>query len=444
MGSPRQRWRKVLAAAALATAALMLRGQNLPDYELPPVSYSASTPRDAFAVVQAKIASRELRFTGDEKQVIQALLTTLGVPSATQTVVFSRTSFQRDRIRPDHPRALYFSDSVYVGWLPGGLIEIAAVDPVLGPVFYSVDLREPNASSPKISRDEDCMRCHGGTFVRDIPGLFARSIFPDGSGEPLLRFGTQLVEDETPFGQRWGGWFVTGFHGTATHRGNAFAAEKGDQLAFAPAIARPDDLSAFFDTSAYLRPTSDVAALLVLEHQLSMQNALTRAGLTCRKMIAYQRGLQVAFKEPLTDEPTYESVQSVFASATQDVVDRLLFRGAAELPGGIDGHAGFRHSFAASAPRSQAGHALKDLKLNGRLFEQRCSYLIYSDSFRALPMPLKNRILDRLQTILQGREAGDRYAYLATDEKRTIYEILVETHPDAKARWVGAATGTSQ
>ena len=171
-----QRW-KALAAAALATAVTALRGQNVPDYELPPVSYSASTPHDAFAVVQAKIASGELRFAGDEKQVVHTLLAALGVPVATQTVVFSRTSFQRDRIRPDHPRALYFSDSVYVGWLPGGLIEIAAVDPMLGPVFYSLDLREAPAGPSKISRDEDCMRCHGGTFVRDIPGLFVRSVF---------------------------------------------------------------------------------------------------------------------------------------------------------------------------------------------------------------------------------------------------------------------------
>lgn len=444
MGPQRQPSRMMLAAVAVAIAATAARGQNVPDYELPPVSYSASTPHDAFAAVQAKLASGELRWGGDEKQRLQALLGALGVPVATQTVVFSRTSFQRDRIRPDRPRALYFSDSVYVGWVPGGLVEVAAVDPLLGPVFYSVDLRGPVAKSPKVVRDEDCLRCHGGTFVRDIPGIFVRSIFPDSNGEPLLRFGTQVVDDETPFAQRWGGWYVTGFHGTATHRGNALAAEKGDQLDFAPARARPDQLSAFFDTTAYLRATSDVAALLILEHQLTVQNALTRAGFICRKMIAYQRGLQVAFKEPLTDEPTYDSVKSVFASATQEVVDRLLFRVAAELPAGIDGHADFRRSFAAVAPRSQAGHALKDLKLDGRLLEQRCSYLIYSDSFRALPTPLKDRIFDRLLAVLEGRDGSDRYSYLAADERRRIQDILSETHPEAAARWARATARTSQ
>ena len=70
----------------------------------------------------------------------------------------------------------------------------------------------------------------------------------------------------------------------------------------------------------------------MLEHQLTVQNSLTRAGMSVRKMTTYQHGLQKAFKEPITDEPAYDSVKSVFASAVQDIVDRLLFRNAAPLP----------------------------------------------------------------------------------------------------------------
>ncbi|MEY2877679.1 MAG: hypothetical protein RLZZ15_59 [Verrucomicrobiota bacterium] len=434
--------RRLLAGLAIAvgsTAGFALRGQGLADYESPPVSYSAATPRDAFAVLQKKIAAGEIALAGEGKQAVLAVLEALDVPVASQTLVFSKTSLQRDRIRPARPRALYFSDSVYVGWVPGGLIEIAAVDPTLGPIFYALDPAALRRGHAAARRDDDCLRCHGGTFVREIPGVFVRSLFADGKGEPLLRHGSMIVEDDTPFEQRWGGWYVTGFRGTATHRGNAFATEKGDQLVFAPATARPDELAEYFDTSGYLRPTSDVAALLVFEHQLAMQNALTRAGLSCQKMIAYQRGLQTAFKEPLTDEPAYDSVKSVFAGAVQSVVDRLLFRGAAALPDGVVGGAEFRGGFAASAPRSRAGHALKDLDLHGKIFAQRCSYLIYSESFRALPPPLKTRILDRLQAVLLGREPGERYAYLPAEERARIYAILVETHPDAQARWTADA-----
>ncbi|MCX6940760.1 MAG: hypothetical protein NTX09_08500, partial [Verrucomicrobia bacterium] len=61
--------------------------------------------------------------------------------------------------------------------------------------------------------------------------------------------------------------------------------------------------------------------------------------------------------------------------------------------------------------------------------------LIYSESFRALPGTLKVRILDRLDSALRSRDPKDRYAYLPSDEKQRIRDILIETHPDAKARW---------
>lgn len=420
---------------ALVMSATRIHAQSEPDYEHPPISYSATTPNDALTLLQARLAAGTATLIGDERQMLQTVLRELGVSADTQTLVFSRTSFQRSRIRPDQPRALYFSDSVYVGWVPGGLVEVTAIDPVLGPVFYSLELPGRKGGTAKIARDSDCLRCHGGAFVREIPGVFARSLFPDRSGDPLLRHGTLLVDDETPFDQRWGGWYVTGYHGATMHRGNALASERGDQLVFEPAVERPDELSAKFETAAYLKPTSDVVALLVFEHQMAVQNSLTHAGFAARRMIAYQHGLQKTFKEPETDEPAYDSVKSVFASSAQDVVDRLLFRGAAPLPPGITGHAGFRQNFAKDAPRSRAGHALKDLLLTERLFAQRCSYLIYSDSFHALPETLKARILDRLDAALRGRDQKDRYAYIPAEEKARIREILVETLPEAQARW---------
>src|SRR5688572_1529979 len=193
----------------------LAHAQGEPDYELPPVRYSASTPHDAIARLQQRVSSGELAFAGSDQHVLRILLDALGVPSESQLLVFSKTSLQRGRIRPEQPRALYFSESMYVGWVPGGLIELAAIDPQLGPVFYSFAIsRAADGLTPTIQRDSDCLRCHGGTFVRDIPGVFARSVFPDANGEPLLRHGTLVIEDETPFAQRWGGWYVTGYHGT--------------------------------------------------------------------------------------------------------------------------------------------------------------------------------------------------------------------------------------
>jgi len=423
-----------LAVAALLPAPA--RAQSEPDYERAPIFYSASTPNNAVTRLQARLALGDVKLAGTELAQLRTVLDELGVSPASQTLVFSRTSFQRTRIRPDHPRALYFSDSVYVGWVPGGLVEIIAIDPQLGPVFYSLALPGTRSAAPAIVRDQDCLRCHGGAFVREIPGLFVRSLFVDAAGEPLLRHGTQIVDDETPFAERWGGWYVTGYQGAAPHRGNVFSGERGDALVFAPAPARPEELSAFFNPSAYLQPTSDIVALLVAEHQMSVQNSFTRAGFAVRRMIDYQHSLQKTFHEPQTDEPAYDSVKSVLNGAVQDVVDRLLFRAAAPLPAGITGDPAYRAAFtAAGVRRDQAGRSLRDLQLTDRLFAQRCSYLIYSESFHALPDLLRHRILDRLDFALLARDPADRYAYLPPDEKVRIREILLATHAEAGARW---------
>jgi hypothetical protein len=128
----------------------------------------------------------------------------------------------------------------------------------------------------------------------------------------------------------------------------------------------------------------------------------------------------------------------------QDVVDHLLFRGAAELPEGVSGSEAFRKAFAAEARRDRAGHSLRDLSLHTQLFAQRCSFMIYTEAFGALPPQLKSRVLDRLQAALRSSDPKDRYAYLPAAEKQRIYDILMETHPDAKARWKEPGVAESQ
>ena len=429
--------------AALVTVWLtwgvaMASAQSIIDFEQPPISYSTSVPRDAVSALQVRLAAGDLSFAGSEQAVLKSLLDALNVPVESQLLVFSKTSFQRRKISPEQPRALYFSDTAYVGWVPGGLMEVVTIDPQLGPVFYSFDLRGSPGTPPKIERESDCLRCHGGTFVRDIPAVFARSVFTDETGEPLFRQGTLLVDDKTPFAQRWGGWYVTGYHGAESHRGNVLSSEAGEALVFSASAERPDSAAKFFETRRYLRPTSDVVALLVVEHQMAMQNSLTRASFASRRMIAYQHGLQTAFKEPVTDEPKYDSVKSVFASTAEEVVAQLLFRNAAPLPDGVVGDVAFQKRFASNAPRSASGHALKDFQLEDRLFAQRCSFLIYSATFCELPETLKRLIFARLESALQSSDPDDRYAYLPPEEKQRIHQILVETHPDAKRLWMGA------
>jgi hypothetical protein len=401
-------------------------------YEQSPMNYSASQPNDAITRLQARIASGEAKLGGRDRDMLQALMQELKVPVESQVLVFSKTSLQRERISPDHPRALYFSDNCYLGWVPSGLVEVTVIDPLLGPIFYQLDpdkARTDGAASFK--RDSDCLRCHGGTFVRDIPAVFVRSLHTDANGEMLLRGGSEVVDFRTPFTNRWGGWYVTGKHGSVLHRGNVFTEEKNEELVVDfKRGANVTKLDKFFDTSRYLTNSSDILALLVLEHQTAMQNTITRAGMNCRRMLEYQAALQRELKETSTNELAYESVRSVFAGAVRDIVDDLLFYREAELPAGLQGALAFQRAFQASAPRAANGQTLKDFSLEGRLFQNRCSYLIYSESFLALPAQLKKRVYARLEQLLTGPEAEPRYAHLESAERAQITRILRETHPE--------------
>ena len=410
--------------------------QSPEDYELPPVSYSASQPHDVISKLQAHIESGQLKFPGNDKDVVKALLQELKIPIESQLLVFSKTSLQRGRINPEHPRAIYFSDACYVGWVPGGLMEVTSIDPLIGPVFYSFDPRTANGAV-RFNRDADCMRCHGGTFVPHIPAIFARTVYADNEGEPLLRQGSEVVDYRTPFSERWGGWYVTGKHGAALHRGNVFATEKDGALQVNfKSGANKTNLSDFFATDKYLADRSDIVALLVFEHQLAVQNAITHAGFSCRRMLEYQKNLQIAFKEPITDDLAFDSVKTVFNSSAREVTDRLLSKAEAKLPAGIAGAPSFAARFQSTAPRSTSGLSLKDLALTDHLFKNRCSYLIYSESFLALPELLKKQIYARLAKALDPNDPDPEYSYIDREERARIRTVLRETHPAFRNAWV--------
>ena len=426
-------------------AATGLRAQGVDEFERPPIGYSVTEAKDAVTVLEGRIASGTLKLpVGDDREVVRLLLREFSISEASQLLVFSQTSFQNDRIRPQHPRALYFNDNTYVGWVPGGLVEIATIDPHLGPVFYTFD---PSATRPRsgpdgipqnatthFRRESDCLRCHG-TFVRDIPALFARSVLVDSVGRPTGTLGGKLVDPTTPWSERWGGWYVTGTHGRARHRGNIIPID-GAELTAAERDrgANATDLKPFVDLSNYLAPGSDLVALLVFEHQLAVHNAITQAGHHTRRMLYYQQGVQRGLGEPVTTEPVYESTQRAVAAAAQDLLDALLSKDEVPLPeGGVDGNPAFRSAFEQRGRRTKDGFSLSQLDLKTRVFRYRCSPLIYHDSFTALPTSLKSVVFRRLKTVLNSLEADARYTYLQPGERRLLRDILRETLPEYAA-----------
>ncbi|HEY3854043.1 MAG TPA: hypothetical protein VGO67_06590 [Verrucomicrobiae bacterium] len=343
--------RQLLFCFALAVAGFagsQCQGQEKEVYELPPNNYSQTKPHDAVTHLQNMLASGELKMEGTDREVVENLLRALHISLASQLLVFSKTSFQKDIISPKHPRALYFADDCYVGWVPGGLVEVAAIDPKLGPIFYSFDPRGLSEKNPPtFARDTECMSCHGGSFVPGIPAVFARSLYADKEGQPIFRQGSEVVDYKTPFSERWGGWYVTGLHGNATHRGNVFASENGDRLVFDPTRgANITNLSSFFDSRDYLATGSDIVSLLIFEQQTSIQNVLTRAGINCRHMLDYQKDLMEVLK-PKPGEATnvdlfFDSVRNVFDHSADAVVMHCCLKTKRRCPRRFRGRLNFK------------------------------------------------------------------------------------------------------
>src|SRR5678815_1481291 len=172
-------------------------------YEHAPIQYLSSTATDPVARLQGRLEHGDRTLARDPKNgYLSSVLRELNVPASSQSLVFSKTSFQRDRISPSNPRALYFDDDTYVGYVPGGdVIELASTDPQLGTVFYTLDQpkgaseekapadkaspQEASSAAPRFIRQtHTCLQCHGSTMTRDVPGLLIRSIYPDADGQP--------------------------------------------------------------------------------------------------------------------------------------------------------------------------------------------------------------------------------------------------------------------
>ena len=431
---------RTLLACLLLGLGSWLAGAEQEDFELPPISYSKTAPNDAVTRIEKRIKSGELKFApGDDKTLLLALLKALKVPVESQIMVFSKTSKQRSLISPTRPRVMYFSDDCYVGWVPGGAMELTTFDPVLGATFYLIDPHD-ELERPKFTRADDCLSCHARSSTGNAPGLLARSVFPDERGEPIFSAGSTFVTHETPFSERWGGWYVTGQHGTGRHRGNAFATQSKDgaDLDVEPG-ANLAKLDAFFDSRPYPLDRSDIVALMVFEHQVGMHNALCEANLQSRLALYRWKGLCEALKED-PNQPLYGSTLSVINHYAEKVLKQLLFVGEAALPeGGIQGAASFQTAFSATKKADGKGRSLRDFDLKTRMFRHRCSHLVYSQPFDDLPPVLRETILNRLWRVLTDEKPAAPFEHLPLSERQAIREILQETKSNLPATWKQAA-----
>ncbi|MCA9228984.1 MAG: hypothetical protein KDA47_25380, partial [Planctomycetales bacterium] len=344
------------------------------------------------------------------------------------------TSFQAERIAPETPRALYFNDDVYVGFCQNGdVLEVSASDGLLGTAFYTVDQRGDGALA-FTRQGDNCLTCHASSPTGGAPGHLVRSVFADARGLSLLAAGTYRTTHASPFGERWGGWYVTGTHGSMRHMGNVLASRHEPENLDRESGANVLELSDRFRTSPYLTPHSDIVALMVLEHQSQMHNALTFASYETRSALHYDQVMNEALDRPADHQS--ESTDRRIAAAGERILRHLLFTNEFQLESPVKGTLTFAEDFAAVGPRDPQGRSLRDFDLRTRMFKYPCSSLIYSASFDALPAPMKSYVTRRLGEILDGHDAKNPdFAHLTEADRQAIREILVATKPDLAACW---------
>jgi hypothetical protein len=315
----------------------------------PAIDYRGGVLTDALTGLQREVSAgaAKLAFEGPQGY-LRALLARLNIPVESQVLLFSKTGIQHPFTTPANPRALYFNDRVIVGYIPGApVIEMASHDPRQGVIFTSL---KQDGASPQFARPDRCLSCHVSGNTLSVPGILVRSMATAPDGRPMPQDGNFVIDHRSRLDQRWAGWYVSGAAAPVTHMGRT--------------------IDSRLDLSAYPLPTSDIAALLVFDHQGHAINLLTRLGWETRFAAA---------------EGRLDFTKGDLGDILNEAVDYFLFTGETPLASPVQAGSAFAGSFPSTGPRDRQGRSLRDLDLQTRLFKYRCSYMIYSPAFDALP-----------------------------------------------------------
>lgn len=407
------------------------------DIEYPAIGYSTNRPEERIAALQRKIDAAEISLTfdalDDGRGYLDALLHALDINPDSQLLVFSKTSVNSAHIHPRQPRSIFFNDDTYVAWVPGaGMIEIASMDPELGPVFFV--LEQSKSATPKFDRQTvQCLRCHDSLTLTGggVPRFILGSGYINTRGDLVSHEGWILTDQETPLKFRWGGWYVTGSHGSQKHLGNIVVRDAASlQDLDSLRIGNLKTLDGLVETTNYPSDHSDIAAHLVIEHQVHVQNLIARVNYDVRTVLAKHNSSDASDKQrsSITNE-----TKTFIEETAETLVKAMLFADEAILSDAIVGSSDFAAQFENQGPSDQSGRSLRELDLRSRLFRYPLSYLVYSEAFDALPDIARNYVYKRFAEILLGGTEDELVAKLTSDERATIFNILSTTKPEFAA-----------
>jgi hypothetical protein len=419
----------ICALASLMVAGTSLAADTVQRYEAeyPQIGYSDQPTHNAFYRLQQRLDKGEVKLEWKAPRgYLDSLLKALDIDPSSQALVFSKTSLQISWISEKTPRAIYFDDENYVAWVDGApTLELMGVDSVLGPVFYTLDNRSPTTAA-KLDRETlRCLNCHDSFSLSGggVPHFLMVSTNAGVEGDHAQRSASIDTSDSTPMKARWGGWYVTGHDGNQPHLGNIIIRSQQD-LDNIEALRKPDidTLKGLFDTSPYLTDKSDVVALVILAHQVTVLNLITRAKYKSRRFVA---------RETQDPNPTWEDfspkTQKVLQTILEPLVRGLLHADAAPFVAPMVGNSGYDAWFQKQGPKDSRGRSLRQLDLKTRVFKYPLSYLIYSDGFKGLPDYAKAYVYRRLDEILRGQDQSPAFAKLSATDRQSILEILSAT-----------------
>ena len=386
----------------------------------PAIQYFETPVSDAIAKLNAQLnqGTLTLEHQKNEAGYLPSLLDHLDIPFDSQVLVFSKTSFQADRISPKNPRAIYFNDDIAVGFIRGSEdLEVVAVDPYQGPIFYTANI--DTLTEGGFTRRKICLTCHQGPATSGVPGIFVGSVFPDVRGKPSP-VDAIITDHRTNFKDRWGGWYVNSVRGHQKDRANAIASNPAQPLTLDDQPQNLRHLYGKIDPSDYLSPTSDIVALMTFEHQTQMTNYITRIGWEAR-ILEHDESSDVTLAQLDSD--------------IEAMIAYMLFSDEAPLIEPVEGASTFRQTFEERGPRDDQGRSLRDFDLQTRLFRYPLSYMVYSHAFNALPARILDQIYQRLYAVLTSRNNSKKFENLSQKDLQAALEILKRTKTDLPGYW---------
>jgi hypothetical protein len=364
--------------------------------EHPLIQYASRPTTDRMGALTRAVADGTATLVPDAKTgYLTPVLRALGIPTNTQVLVFSKTGVQAAFTGPQNPRALYFDESVVVGYIPGApIVEIAAQDPQQGTQFYTIDQGQPK---PRIRRLTSCLSCHVSSSTMEVPGFITRSHLADEDGNVMTLSGTHDVDHRTGHPDRWGGYFVTSEalvpYNQRAHAGNITFAPGGvtSNQVFVNWEAMPAE------TLRYPAATSDIVSLLIFDHQMHAANLMTRLNWEAR-------------------------IGSATTRLANDLAEYLLFVGEAPPQTALLPQRGYAEWFEAKFPKDRRGRSLGQLDLTTRLMRYPCSYMIYSDAFDALPPAVRQAVYARMRDVIAKT--------FSSEDATAVLDILRDTKVD--------------